>query len=336
MINKLNSKNTIILVVLVVILLLLGWVFLINYQPDSKAKYGKLDRYNLSSLVNIRYLPVSVSIKTKTVLPKAISVYKIDQRYFGRAKAQEIAQRLGFQNEPTILKAKDTKTNLNWSQAGKALNINETTGQISYSNPSAPISDTSQNFLSEAELITRTEQVLKDFGFGFRDLTVDAKNIKYFTGSGEDVFETEDKSKANFVELNFNLRIAEKELFLEQPSRSPVQFLLTRAGEIFQFYYSIVEYTSDNAVYPVNTLEQITPRFVKKYGVVVSPSTAETLLDSKLIKSIVVEDIELVYVDDGVSKYLMPTYLLRGVATLGQDEILVALYVPAITERWLK
>ncbi len=313
---------------------------LLSKQERINPQYKQLPLLKIKSDISLLSIPLGINLKTNSSTPKTMKVFKVSRLLMEFAEAKELASKFGVVGNPREIKPKSGGTNFYWHSSTDQLDIDQQTGKVSYYNFENLRSDQAiKDFITEEDLVMKAQQFLENTGLNKTNLEVDEDSINYYNLSGGDSDDsnlTADTNKATIVQISFNIRVDGVPVLYDETTLAPVEFFLTKTGKVYQLHYNSPLMVDEGAVYPTVDIRYLNPILIQRNGIFVDNSNTKTITNPKLVRNILIEDVEIIYLFEDTSKYLIPTYLLRGKAAIGDDEILATIFLPAITEEWLK
>lgn len=180
----------------------------------------------------------------------------------------------------------------------------------------------------DAKLLARVE--LEDLNLWpyAEDQTVE-RDINYYEELGFNFYDSNDETKANLIGVVFRNTFNNYPLVVDNSHSGEIEVILNANSEIVRIVYRYRPISINNsAKYPLNTSSEAYQYIRLKKCEVILPYEVISTSSVSLQSAILAYKIELFDQD-----YLQPVYLFEGT---DQDENLVSIIVPAITDDYLE
>lgn len=303
-------------------------VLLSGSSKEVSTIFGRIDRPDVTSIIRLRINILAIDLLPFEQLPQTANVFKIPEREVSREDAIIMASKFGFKAQPR------GKIILSWEQKNQSLDIDLSGNRLNFKNLKVkPL----KGKLSTEKLAVTAKKYLKQKGLPTDNLEADTKNILLLGVRRDELGITTDSSEPVFLEIGFNQKLDEYNLFYPNPSEPVATVVMNNKGQVFTVSYN---FTRINEVtigtYPLIDISKITTVQLANFGALVAPGKGESTFDTKLLRDITVEEVSLGYLDDKKGFFVQPVYILRGFAAVGNEITAVVIYYPAVEERWLK
>lgn len=288
--------------------------------------FGEIDGPKLESSVNLRARRIEVDLTTKRDIPKKALVYKLNRASLPAKEIFELAKAFGFSGSIVSIKPYE------WVQGKKSLMVKKDLSQILFKNVQVAAE---KKGLNEQELVSIAKKYLSSKGLNDENLEVERK-LKYLSSSTTHIGYVGNFKRAGFVEVRFNRKFDGLFVFGKSPTASSVSLILNKKGKVFSLNYNRFRVASEGP-YPLKSINRA-GEAIASQGVLVTTSveTESSPVILEKYTNIVIEDYFLAYFGVEGANFLQPIYIFRGRASVGSLEIDVAIYVPALEDKWLK
>jgi len=324
-----SNRTKILLVVVGVLAVGAAAFLLVNRTTSQKANpvFGKLPPPTLEGSANLSNRSIEIGLKSREETQKLLAVYKLEKRTLSISEAKNLAKKFGFENEP---QGKDV---LLWKVGKQTLSIKLSPPKLEFTDfnvgGAGQISN-KDGLVDKAEVFLQEKGLIKD------DLLVDRANTRAYTAKGNELFLAPNQAEEAILEVGFNRMVDSFPVLFSDPTMPAATVLLNENGEIFKLIYLDFGTTTDSGQYPIVQRKEIGTEKIASLGTLVYPKIGDTIFDPSLIRKFVIEDASLCYLDDQVSAYFTPIYVLRGSAQAGKETTPVVIYLPAVSVGWFK
>lgn len=329
-----NRKKILIIVILIIILFLCSFL-LLNRKKDSEKQIvpanpsiSKNYKGNLSFILKISEKDFN--------FPKTLPFIEIIKKTLTKGQIIEIAKKINFTGEPTIVN--DTIDGLTyfWKNENSALFAFLDSGIIRFS--LKPSNQTINKQLSDDEIILISENFFYEKGFTDKG-SLNLKEIKYLKQdiSTEILMETK-KEEATFYECVFNPKISEYEINLSWTDLPLISVRTLRDGSIYSAQFTnFTQVQKTGSSYKIKDFQEFKETI--KDSVLISVKNAQLALSDlakESVGNIEINKVELIYLQDSTkSIYLQPVFKIQGTTSITGfgNGIEVVLYLPAISQK---
>lgn len=326
-----SSRDKLIFLIGAMILIIIGIavVFLLSRTSSQVSTiFGKIETPDIDSIIHLRSKILVVDFKNDEEVPKTAQVYKINEKQISNEDALQIAINLGFNNKP---RGGSIPT---WENKNSTLYIDRVKRSLDlkYRNVKPRKGKFSVEKLAEIAL-----KFIQKSGLQIENLTPDTINYRLLTAAGDELEVTADLKKPILIEIGFNRKLDQYNVFYPSPEEPAAAVILNNKGQISRVYYKFADINkTTSGTYPLVDINKLEVGNLVNLGSLVFPQSRRGVFEPQLVKTITIEDFSLAYLDDQVGEVIQPIYILRGYASVGKENISVVIYYPALGEKWLK
>lgn len=267
----------------------------------------------------------------KTDLPTELPVFTGSLQAQDAARAQRIADNLGFGGEPEISQDVFLGTFLTWGRENRYLSINLETGRVDFSLdlyetepgasgdlPAPPAAQENlKNLLTRLELwpggeISWQKEVYLKQGF---------------------YFEPTDLKLADFIKVGFNPRFGDYQVVGTDPHEPLAAVILGRNEELIGLHFELPSGTfQEGPLYPLKSLENL-KNGLQQEGRVVAYGTPAQSLDQPTLAKAELNEVRIAYYHEpNQAAIFQPIFIIsgRGITEESRQEVEIDVYFPAI------
>jgi len=319
--------------ILGLLILIAGYQQVAGFISDLGADtaFGKIRPTAIVDLKEGAIIRCLVGNLEKGDFERLTKVAEIKPREISLSKEGAISESLGFSAGPKELKAAGGERKHVWQAGERVLEISLDQRSINYSD-FAPIGESKMNGPTLANKIA--QDFLKKNELIF-DLSISATNlVRIERGS---VLET--KEKPNGYKVIFSNRLDQYKIVTPR-LEGLASVVVGVDGKIKRLAYLAPAEISKTSLYPTKGRDQAIKLLASGKAVIsemVFAGQGYLMGESYNIKTIKVDEMDLVYVDDGKNQYLQPHYQFRGEVSLADGRNgTITLFVNAIKDKYLK
>lgn len=339
-------KNKAIIIVLMAVATIIGFLyFWARSVPKEKVEIPALPTL---PTIEIKQQPITVKPQFSQLrgkfanFPKELKVYQIDSPKISHDQAIKIATSFAFEETPQIFQDIKLGPDYNWSSPENYLSITINRGSVSYGLDLLNNPGILKGNLSSLEEIKTTAISFLDRQIIPlpQDLKPTIKQTQYLKKSGPTYKPAVSPEEADVVQIDFQFKINEMEIFQPIPNASPLRFRIGPEMKIVSLDYQppFSNFAISNS-YFLRTEKEVLKEIeaTPKISYLQFPyGYLPTQEDYQKIRSIEFTNVKLGYYQPLLPEnYLQPVFLIFGTVQLRTGQIGEAfLYLPAVSEKY--
>ncbi len=273
--------------------------------------------------------------------PKNLPVYQITFFAFNETQAVSFAQKLGFNQKPTLSPQTNQGQFFNWDNGESYLSINSQTGAIDFgqrpqsllkkAKGQAPSSQDAQNTI--AKFLKENQLEIPNASFVLKQSTPLAPTGSYLKETSPDA--------APFLALYYEIQVSGIKIFLNKPEETPLSFILGPDLNIISFnYLPPFKSLASQAGYPLKTEAQVLSELKENFKIdslSVSEKPYLVFEDYQNLSSVDLSSANLVYYSSPPTQTtLQPVFIIKGTGVTKENQKAeTTTFLPAIASEYL-
>jgi hypothetical protein len=273
--------------------------------------------------------------------PKSLPVYQIGPFTFNEHQALALAQKLGFNQNPTISSLTNQGKLFNWGNEESYLSINSQTGAIDFgqyprsllkmAKGQAPSPKDAQN--AATKFLKENQLEIPPASFVLKKSTLLAPTGSYLKESSPD--------NAPLLALYYEILVSDIKIFLNRPEETPLSFVFDSNLNIISFnYFPPFKSLAPPSAYPLKTEAQVLSELKENFKIdTLSISEKPYLVfeDYQNLSSVGLSSINLVYYSSPPAQTtLPPVFIIKGAGVTKENQKAeTTTFLPAISSEYL-